>query len=199
MDAVIPRERSEREDDSRRANRWMTAVKAKRGMTVCPENTMHANHHSTRALHCAAGGTSVVRRALSASRLTRTVAALAFVLALGACVHGDYITGDRWEDDRLTGTWTRIDLVNDSWYGLAELQVTWQFRSNGRVNYSEVLLDNGGRWLEETRAYGRWYTERRGDRVTIQYTDPSSWGTEYLRYDAYGHTLYLDGLRYDRR
>lgn len=157
---------------------------------------MNENKLITSALNGATRRRSVMSRAV---RAARTATALAFMLVLGACVHGDYITGHDREDDRLLGTWTRVDMVNDAWYGYTELQVTWQFRSNGRVYYSEVLRDNGGYWLEETRASGRWYTERHGDRVTIDYTDPSSWGTEYLRYDAYGHTLYLDGLRYDRR
>ena len=149
---------------------------------------------AARVRHAAASGTAGAAR----GRLARSAAAVAFLLVLGACVHGDYVTGGRWEDDSLVGTWRRTDLVHDAWYGQAVLETTWQFRSNGRVHYSEVLRDNGGRWLEETRASGRWYSERHGNRVTIDYYSPSSWGTEYLRYEAYSHTLYLDGLRYER-
>jgi len=127
----------------------------------------------------------------------RTAAVLSLVLVLGACVGGDYATGPGWEDDRLVGTWHRVDQVHDAWYGDARLETTWQFRSNGRVYYTELLSDYSGYRLEEVRASGRWYGDSR-DRVTIEYYDPASWGRETLRYEMYQNSLYLDGLRYDR-
>lgn len=142
---------------------------------------------------------ALVRRARAlAVRPARlgAIGTLALVLLVGAC--SDYATGPRRDDDRLTGTWRRVDQVQDAWYGYARMETVWEFRRDGRVYYTEVLTDLGGRWLDEVRAYGRWYIDRYDDRVTIDYYDPSSWGRETLRYDVRGYTLYLDGLRYER-
>lgn len=142
---------------------------------------------------------SLVRRAgalaLRPWRL-RAAGALALALLLGACT--DYTTGPGRYHDRLVGTWYRTDQVHDAWYGHVRMETTWEFRRDGRVYYSEVLKDFSGHWLDEVTAYGRWYTDRHRDRVTIDYYDPASWGRETLRYDVTGRSLYLDGLRYER-
>lgn len=153
------------------------------------------------AVRRGAPATRFIRRALAGvtgGQRLHIVGTFVLLLMLAGCVRGDYVTGPGWEHDRLVGTWRRVDQVHDAWYGSARLETTWQFRSNGRVYYSEVLTDYGGRWLEEVQAYGRWHGDRHSDRITIDYHDPASWGRERLRYEVYDHTLYLDGLRYER-
>lgn len=139
-------------------------------------------------------GASGIRR-----RATRVLGAFGVALLLGGCVVGDWATGPGGRDDRrVVGTWYRADYVHDEWYGTVLLETTWRFRSNGRFDYTEVLVDHAGWPLEEVRADGTWYAERYGDRLTLEYYYPASWGREFMYYDVRGGRLYLDGVRYDR-
>lgn len=131
-------------------------------------------------------------------RIARTMGALGVVMLLGGCVVGDWATEPGRDDRRVVGAWYRMDYVNDAWYGSARLETTWRFRSNGRFDYTEVLTDHGGWLLEEIQADGDWHAERYGDRLTLQYYYPASWGRDVMYYDVRGGRLYLDGVRYDR-